>query len=77
MAEARWKGALQIKTVRMEPQADPAFPTPSWQTTLEHIKTFATTRVEELNSQYEGDEAATEKIEVCEKRIKENSLTRS
>ena len=71
MAEARRKEALKIKTVRMEPQGDPAFPIPAWQITLEHIKTFATAGVEELKSQYEGDDAATANIEVCKKRIKE------
>ena len=42
----------------MEPQTGAAFPIPAWQTTLEHIKTLATVRVEELKGQYEGDEAA-------------------
>ena len=71
MVQASKKGALKIKTLRMKPQSDPAFPIPMWQTPLERIQTFATTRDEELKSQQEGDEAATAKIEVCKKRIKD------
>ena len=53
MAQARKNEALKIKTHRMEPQTDPAFPIPTWQNTLEHIKTFATTKVEELKVRHD------------------------
>ena len=54
----------------MDPQNDPAFPIPTWQTTLDMIKETATVIVE-LKNQHSGDEDALAKILVCENRIKE------
>ena len=44
-----------MKTFRMDPKEDPAFPIPSWQTTLEYVKESARARVGELKNQHEGD----------------------
>ena len=60
-----------MKTFRMEPKEDPAFPIPSWKDTLEFLKESARTRVGELEIQHEGDGEAMAKILVCEGRIKD------
>ena len=54
----------------MDPQDDPAFPIPTWQSTLDLIKESATARIVELKNQHDGDEDATFKILVCENGIK-------
>ena len=68
-AQARKKGLLKMKTFRMDPKEDPAFPIPSWQTTQEFIKESARARVGELKNQHEGDGEAMAKILACEGRI--------
>ena len=68
-AQARKKGLLKMKTIRMEPKEDPAFPIPQWRITQEFLKQSATARVEELKTQHEGDGEAMTKILVCEGRI--------
>ena len=50
----------------MDPKEDPAFPIPSWQTTLEFIKESARARVGEQRIQHEGDGEAMAKILACE-----------
>ena len=58
-----------MKTFRMDPKEDPAFPIPSWQTTLEYVKESARARVGELKNQHEGDGEAMAKILAYEGRI--------
>ena len=58
-----------MKTFRMDPKEDPAFPIPSWQTTLEYVKESARARVGDLKNQHEGDGEAMAKILACEGRI--------
>ena len=48
-AEARKKGVMKLKTFRMEPMYDAAFPLITWQNILESLKIFAKDRIEELN----------------------------
>ena len=67
--EARCKGDIKIKTCRMKPGTDNAFPIPTWQTALENIKNFAKERVEDIRSNIEQEEDA--KIVICEARIKD------
>ena len=55
-----------MKMFRMDPKDEPAFPIPSWQTTLEFIKESARARVGELRAQLEGDGEAMAKILACE-----------
>ena len=69
--QARRKGVLKIKTFRMDPQEDPAFPIPTWQNTLDTIKDNAVVRIEELKNQYNEDNEAVSKILVCEKRVQD------
>ena len=64
MVEARGKGGIKIKTIRMEPQADAALTIPAWQTALESIKNFARARVEELKSNHEGEEKLLPKLQL-------------
>ena len=57
--------------MRMEPQADAAFPIPTWQTALDNIKYFANARAEELKSNHEEEKVALAKIATCEAKIKD------
>ena len=75
-AQARKKGALKIKTFRMDPKEDPAFPIPTWQTTLDLIKENTTARIGELRIQHNGDREAMAKILACENRIKDTKCWR-
>ena len=54
----------------MDPQEDPTFPIPTWQTTLEMIKDTATAMVEEPKNQHSGDQEALAKNLACENQIK-------
>ena len=53
----------------MNPQDNPAFLIPTWQSVLDIIKESAKTRIEELRNQHSGDDDALAKILVCDNRI--------
>ena len=55
------KNIIKMKTQRMEPQEAEAFPLISWQDALSALKVFATERVTELKTIYDGDNAALAK----------------
>ena len=74
--KTRRKGVLKIKTFRMDPQEDPAFPIPTWQKTLETIKDYAMVRIEELKNNYNEDNESFAKILVCEKRVQDTKCWR-
>ena len=69
VAQARKKGLLKVITFRIDPQEEPVFPIPTWQTILDMIKENAMARIEELRNQHSGDEEALAKILVCENRV--------
>ena len=60
----------------MDPKEDPAFPIPTWQTTLDLIKDSATARIVELRTQHDGDGEAMAKILVYKNRIKDTKCWR-
>ena len=76
MAEARRRGAIKIKTFRMQPKADATFLIPAWQTDLKNIKNFANARVEELKSNHKEEEDPLAKIATCKARIKDTQCWR-